>query len=147
MPIPNPKGRHSISGANKKADELRMALIAIEHAMGQPLSRLAEKYHCSRAEVKRTLDVVAESGFLDHYRALTYDQLAPKALAVYEAQLALGNLEAARDILFGLGVLQKDGASANRMKEKLIDSLDAWREARRVRQLKAPIEVPDATLQ
>lgn len=40
------------------------------------------------------------------------NKLVPPALAVYEARIQGGDLEAARDILFGVGVLQKNAASA-----------------------------------
>lgn len=111
----------------KKVAELRTALIAIEKAMGRPVKDIAEKYKVSPANVKRHLDLAAESGFIDHYRALLYDNLAPKVLAVYEAHLTMGSLEAARDLAFGLGILQKTTPDTARLKGKIIDSLDAYR--------------------
>lgn len=41
-------------------------------------------------------------------RGVVMHRLVPKALAVYDQRLEAGDLEAARDILFGAGVLQKN---------------------------------------
>lgn len=115
----------------RKIESLRTALIAIERAMGVPLKTLEEKYKLSSRQLHADLDLAAQSGFVDRFRACVLDGLTPKAIAVYEAQLAMGNLDAARDILFGLGVLSKD--SKGPVKERIIETLDAYREARRER--------------
>lgn len=129
------------SQQQKKVAELRTALIAIEKAMGRPVKEIAEKYAISPAGVKKSLELAQQSGFIDHYRALLYDQLAPKVLAVYEAHLAMGSLEAARDLAFGLGILQKD--STGRMKDRIIDTLDAYRAERAKRIHPSSQEITD----
>lgn len=114
----------------RKVAELRTALIAIEKAMGRPVAEIAQKYKVSTDNVKKHLDLAVESGFIDHYRALLYDQLAPKVIAVYEAHLTMGSLEAARDLAFGLGILQKTTPEVTKLKGRIVDSLDAYRAER-----------------
>lgn len=131
----------------KKVAELRTALIAIEKAMGRSVKEISEKYRVSPEGVKRALELATETGFIDHYRALLYDNLAPKVLAVYEAHLTMGSLEAARDLAFGLGILQKNG-DAQKVKGRIIDTLDAYR-AERARKLppsRPTEEISDATV-
>ena len=120
---------NTVERQNRKVEEMRGALIAVERALGKPLKELAQEYNCTQAAVKRYLDAAQESGFLEHFRALIYERMMGKALAVYEAQLDLGNLEAARDIVFGLGALRKDGNPPGKQ-EKVIDSLAEYRTQR-----------------
>lgn len=114
---------------NKKVEDMRGALMAVERALGKPIREIAKEYNCTQASVKRYLDHATESGFLEHFRALIYERMMGKALAVYEANLDLGNLDAARDIVFGLGALRKNGESPDRP-VKVIDSLAAYRQER-----------------
>jgi DNA-binding Lrp family transcriptional regulator len=123
-----PKG-NSIERQGRKVDNLRGALIAVERAMGVPLKDLAEKYKVSPAGVKRYLDQAEESGLVEHFRSLIYERLMGKALAVYEAKLEMGDLDAARDVVFGLGVLQKNPVKPGDM-AKAIDSLAEYRASR-----------------
>lgn len=102
--------------------------MAIERAMGVPIKDIAERYGMAPGSVKRSLSSVEESGLIEHFRTLVYERLVSKALAVYEAQLDMGNLEAARDIAFGLGVLQKDPLKTKAV--KAIDTLAAYRAER-----------------
>ena len=134
---------------NAKVGELRAALMAIEAAMGRSVKDIATKYQVSPLTVRKDLSLAAESGFIDHYKALAHEGLVPTSLAVYEAHLQMGNLEAARDILYGLGVLQKVPTDATKFKNTAIDSLDAYRAARRERKLPAPVleEDPNASIQ
>jgi DNA-binding Lrp family transcriptional regulator len=128
---------------NAKVGELRAALMAIEAAVGKSVKDIAAKYQVSTLTVRRDLSLAAESGFIDHYKALAHEGLVPTSLAVYEAHLQMGNLDAARDILYGLGVLQKAPADASKFKSAAIDSLDAYRAARRERKLPAPVQEED----
>jgi hypothetical protein len=119
-----------LAGTNKKVETLRTALIAIERAMGKPIGEIAQKYELSRGVVTKELSLAEESGILDAFKRLAYDRLVSPALAVYDAQLALGNLEAARDVAFGLGIFQKT-PDASKFKGKAMDTLDAYRSARK----------------
>jgi DNA-binding Lrp family transcriptional regulator len=135
----SPKGTHSVEATNKKVQQLRGALVAVERAMGVPLSEIAKKYHISTETAKRYLDTAQEAGFIEHFRALIYERLVGKAMAVYEAKLEMGDLEAARDIAFGLGVLNKNPGKGT-SEPKPIDTLAAYRAER----MKNIVEVPVA---
>jgi len=116
---------------DRKIEGLRTALIAIERVMGKSIATIAEKYSLSSTAVRRELSLAEESGLIDAYRALAYDRLVGPALAVYEARIAMGDLEAARDVLQGLAVLQK-GSDAAKMKGKLAEeTLASYRSARK----------------
>jgi DNA-binding Lrp family transcriptional regulator len=114
---------------DRKVDELRAAMIAIERACGASLDSIAKKFGISPKAVKKDLDLAAESGFIDHYKAMLHEQLVPKAMAVYEAQLLIGNLDAARDVMQGLGIFQKQ-VDATKLKGKMIRTLDDYRRTR-----------------
>ena len=117
--------KHSVQAQNRKIEHLRGSLIAIERAMGVSIKDLAAKYSCSPGAVKRYLDQAAQTGLVEHFRALLFERLMGKALAVYEARIELGDLEAARDMVFGLGVLQKNPQTDK--PQKVIDSLAEYR--------------------
>jgi len=123
MPKPHNNGQ--------KIGELRSALVAIERALGgKSIEDLARKFRVTEKTIKKDLDLAAESGFIDHYKALLHDGAVPQAMAVYEAHLSMGSLEAARDILFGLGVLQKQAPEATRLKTRALDTLESYRAER-----------------
>jgi DNA-binding Lrp family transcriptional regulator len=129
---------NSAATQEKKIQQLRGALVAVERAMGVPLAEIAKKYHISPETARRYLDVAQEAGFIEHFRALIYERLVGKAMAVYEAKLEMGDLEAARDIAFGLGVLNKNPGKTG-PDPKPIDTLAAYRAER----MKTVIDVPE----
>lgn len=120
--------KSSVKAQNQKVEALRAGLIAIERAMGKSIKDLAAEYSISAAQVRRYLSSGEAEAMAEHYRALAYDRLAGKVMAVYEARLDLGDLEAARDLAFGLGILHKDPSKAQ--KDRVIETLDAYREER-----------------
>jgi DNA-binding Lrp family transcriptional regulator len=86
---------------------------------------IAEQYRISPSNVKEYLSLAEEEGFVEHYRKMMYDRLGAKVLAVYDAHLDQGNLQAARDIATGLGIFQ---TAKPQVKEKAITTLAEWRE-------------------
>ena len=113
----------------RKYDSLRGAAMVIEHLAGKSIADIAKAYEVTIGEVHRTLDGAQEAGWVEHFRSLGYDKLMSKALAVYEARLDMGDIDAARDIAFGLGVLKKETKEA-KIKEKAITTLDEYRATR-----------------
>jgi transposase len=107
-----------------KVEGVRASMMAIDRAMGMSIKEIAEDFKVSPATVKSYLSTAEEEGFIDHYRRAMYDRLAPKVLAVYEAHLEQGSLQAARDLAQGLGILQNSPPKA---KEKAITTLAEWR--------------------
>lgn len=118
--------RRAPTEAKKKAkvEGIRSSMMAIDRAMGMSIAEIAKSFSVSTATVKQALTDVEEEGFIDHYRKSMYDRLAPKVLAVYEAHLDQGNLNAARDLAQGLGILQN---APPKTKEKSITTLAEWR--------------------
>jgi DNA-binding Lrp family transcriptional regulator len=122
---------NSVERQARKVEALRGAMMAVERTLGTSIKDIAGKYNCSPGAVKRYLDAAEESGLLEHFRALIYERLMGPALAVYEAQLQMGNLEAARDIVFGRGALMKNPPGRG-AEQKPIDTLAAYRAERMV---------------
>ena len=75
---------------------------------GATTNEIATEFHCSDRTVRRCLGEAREGGLLDRVRDYVAGTLIPKALRVYEQRLEEGDLSAARDILFGTGLLRKN---------------------------------------
>lgn len=132
-----PVGKKTADALRKgKAEGLRAAMMTIDRAMGMSIKDIAESYKVNPANVKNYLAAAEEEGFIDHYRKSMYDRLAPKVLAVYEAHLDQGSLQAARDLAQGLGILQNAPPKA---KEKSITTLNEWRAEKSKESDDAPI--------
>lgn len=109
----------------EKVKGLRAGMMAIDRAMGMSIKDIAEQYKVRPDNVKEYLSLAEEEGFVEHYRKMMYDRLGAKVLAVYDAHLDQGNLQAARDIAQGLGIFQ---TAKPQTKEKAITTLAEWRE-------------------
>jgi DNA-binding Lrp family transcriptional regulator len=86
------------------------AVLAIDWLGGKTIHELAESYNLSNSQVQNRLNQADQLGMTEKFRELLLCRLVPPALAVYEARILGGDLDAARDMLFGLGVLTKSGA-------------------------------------
>lgn len=118
----------SLAAQNKKIDGLRAAAMAIERAAGRSIAEIARSYDVTPGTVKKYLSTAEEMGVVEHLRSTIFNRLGGKILAVYEAHLDMGNLDAARDLANGLGILKKSAADGKTT--KIIDTLDAYREER-----------------
>lgn len=107
-------------------DGLRAAQMAIERATGKSIAEIARTFEVSVGQVHKALTAAQEAGFVEHFRHLGYDRLMTKAYAVYEAHLDMGDLDAARDIAFGLNVLRKESREG-KLKEKAVTTLEEYR--------------------
>lgn len=120
------KNRRPLATKKKeKVEGIRSAMMAIDRAMGMSIAEIAKTFEVSTGKVKQALNEVEEQGFVEHYRKTAFDRLAPKVLAVYEAHLDQGNLQAARDLAQGLGILQS--TTSKKTQEKAITTLAEWR--------------------
>lgn len=120
-----PEKRELRSPQDKDA---RALVFMLERIGGKSISQIAINYNCSRATVDNYLAYGRKQGLVvNEARQLIADKLLPMALAVYEAQLESGNLEAAQDLLFGTGVLQK--TSNVQHKAEASDTLETFRDA------------------
>lgn len=113
---------------DRKAAEFRRSLIAIERVLGRPVKEVAEKYRVRPGEVRKITSDLEKAGFYEAFEGVLLDIFVPKAFAVYEAQLDMGELSAARDILFGLGILRKDPQP--KVGDEIVESLTLYRRRR-----------------
>lgn len=126
---PGPKANSQIARSEAKVEGLRAGMMAIDKALGKSIPEIAKDFGVTRADVKRYITEAEESGFVDHLRLTAFERLAGKALAVYDARLDMGDLDAAKDIAFGLGILKKDNKPIGDSK-KVVDTLAAYRQQR-----------------
>lgn len=113
-----------------KADKDNRALVfMLERVAGKSIAEIATAYNCSRPTVSTYLAYGHQQNLIiNEARQILGDKLVPLAIAVYEMHLRQGSLEAAQDLLFGTGILQRtsnvkhEAADAN-------DTLQAFREA------------------
>jgi transposase-like protein len=88
--------------------DARAAIFMMERVAGSTYTDIAKRYNCSLATVAKYLDYARETNLvlLEAQRHIG-KSLVPLALAVYELELKAGNLDAARDILYGASILSK----------------------------------------
>lgn len=103
------------------------AMIAVDRALGATVTQLAKKYTLSPDVIRARLSLAEELDVFRGWRSVAAEALIPKTLAVYETALDNGSLEAARDILFGLGILNKNATLTVQPGE---ETLESWRATR-----------------
>ena len=103
----------------------RAPLVAIERVLGASVKEIASRYAISTDTVLHDLERAEKDNFYAHFERLVLNQLVPRALAVYQGKLEEGDLAAARDVLFGMGVLRRDPES--RSGGDVIESLHMYR--------------------
>lgn len=109
------------------SDAVRGTLMAMERASGATLGELASKYQVNYRTVVKQIDLAQQAGLFDHYRQGILNHLIPKAIALYEMRLDAGDLEAAKEVLFGIGLLQKDAKPPSVSSGDQIESLEVYR--------------------
>lgn len=91
-----------------KAAIVKAELLAVEKlTSGKTIRDIARDYDMSPGAVSNALALADKNGFYDRAQGLILSRLVSPALAVYEDRILRGDLEAARDILFGTGILSK----------------------------------------
>jgi len=116
----------------RKAALVKAELLAVEKlTSGSTIKELAEQYDMSPKAVSTALSLADRNGFYDRAQSLIMSRLVSPSLAVYEERILRGDLEAARDILFGTGILSKTPKVAE-SGEAL--SIEAYRIVRAARQ-------------
>lgn len=127
----------------KKAALVKAELLAVEKlTSGSTIKDLAKQYDMSSGAVSNALALADRNGFYERAEGLILGRLVSPALAVYEDRILRGDLEAARDVLFGMGILSKAPKAGGEGAEAL--SIEAYRIVRAARQTNG--SVFDATL-
>lgn len=131
--VPEATKRRIKSVRDTQEAELRGTLMATDRLLeNKSIRELAENYKIAPKTVRAELDLAYAKGFRERVEALISERLVPAALAVYEAHLHRGSLEAARDLLFGIGVLKKDHKGSSEPADAPIVTLEAYRLSRTV---------------
>lgn len=117
----------------QKAALVKAELLAVEKlTSGSTIKELAKQYDMSPSAVSTALQLADKNGFYERAEGLILSRLVSPALAVYEDRILRGDLEAARDILFGTGILSKTPKTVENGAEAL--SIEAYRIVRAARQ-------------
>lgn len=115
-----------------REEETRARLIAADRLItGASLQEIARSYGIGTTRVKRALSHAERIGFYEDVEAAILERLVPKALAVYEAHLDRGSLDAARDVAYGVGVLRKNPEVSVNVGAS--DSLESYRLLREIK--------------
>jgi len=85
----------------------KAAAIAADAISGSSIKALAQKYGIRASQVSQFISLAEKSGFFERVEEQIMEHLIPPALAVYEAALERGDVEAARDVLYGMGIFRK----------------------------------------
>jgi hypothetical protein len=88
----------------KRFQALQMML---ERMAGAPLDEIAKNYQTLRVAPDEKLTDERKQEIRDEFERLAFERLAPLVMAVYEANLKMGSVEAARDVGLSLGILKK----------------------------------------
>lgn len=92
--------------------------------LGKSFREIGRLFNVSGQTAKKWVKAAQEGEQLKRAQGIVGMRLVPKALAVYDQQLERGDLEAARDILFGAGILSK---SQKVTVTQELDPLEAFR--------------------
>lgn len=116
-----------------KGKLVKAELLAVEKlTSGKTIKDIAKAYDMSPKAVSNALSLADRNGFYDRAQSLIMERLVSPSLAVYEDRILRGDLEAARDILFGTGILSKTPKANDSGAEAL--SIEAYRIVRAARQ-------------
>lgn len=107
--------------------DARALVFMLERIRGKSLAAIAAEYNCHPNTVFNYLERARQRGLiLDEARSLISSKLLPMALAVYEAHLQAGSLDAAHDIVYGIGALEKNSTVKHEADPG--ETLDTFRE-------------------
>ncbi len=113
---PKPPSRKSHKGETvlqgNKTRDVRAAIMLTQRILGHSLKEISEQFRLSTATIKNELHYARQRDLYQIAQSIVAERLVPKALAVYDTHLEEGNLEAARDVAYGAGVLKKEGRRA-----------------------------------
>lgn len=95
---------------------------------GQSYAKIGEEMNVSGDTVKRRLEWAKKQGLLAAAEERIVSELVPAAINAFKSALDNGMYEAARDVLFGTGLLSKNPEKAA---EQVEMTLTQWREDRK----------------
>lgn len=127
--------RPNIHGLSKdaradQAHDARAGLFVLEKALGLSVEDIAAKYKAPEATVEQAVRTANFTGLLSAYRDILIQRLVPISMGVYEARLMKGDLKAAQDILYGLGILTKEPHPLSILPSEGVETLAVYRKLR-----------------
>lgn len=106
--------------------EIKAEAMLAHRAIGASYREIGEIFGLSGQTAKKWIDRAKRAETISRAKGIVGERLVPKALAVYDMRLMDGDLEAARDILFGAGVLLKQ--TKVEMSAEVADPLERFRQ-------------------
>jgi hypothetical protein len=140
LPGTQPPVRAEAEVRDRDIRRLQGLQMLLERVAGASLPDLAAKYRLTNRLADERMTEAWKEGVLKGLEGELYEQLGPLAMAVYEAQLKMGSLDAARDILGTMGVIRRPGQTIKvqpvlpkDLPEVAINSIEDYRLARQSR--------------
>lgn len=125
---------NSMEGKARIMDEETQRLQALQmiamRVGGQSFAKIGNQMGVSPDTVKDRLAWARNQGLLADAEDRIVNELVPAAIQAFKKALDEGMYEAARDVLFGTGLLSKD---AKRATEQVEMTLEQWREQRKAK--------------
>lgn len=114
MPLPKkPTGK--LNNSHQTDPDLQRAqatLMVQRRIQGLPMHVIAKEFNVAPNTVTERLNWAKKQGILDEIRNRVFDELLGPAVDALKLALAEGNVEAAKAVLFGTGVLEKNPKAA-----------------------------------
>jgi hypothetical protein len=127
----------------KEVQKLEAMQKLLERMAGSPLDEIAKQYS-TELTVKpgEILTEERKKEVREEFERLAFERLAPLVLAVFEANLKMGSLDAAKTIGLSLGIIKPPPAMPSKVTivnpdgAKPINSIEEWRLERQTRSYK-----------
>jgi DNA-binding IclR family transcriptional regulator len=100
-------------------------MMLARRLQGHPADEIAKEFNLATSTVYRVLGEVKRSALFERARDHIAGHLLPLALATYEHELLNMNVEVARDVLQGLGLVGRQ--IAVKVEHDVKEDFDAWR--------------------
>lgn len=88
--------------------KLQAKVMLAKRISGASIDDLATQFNTSPDTVTRRIKLAIRQGLLDEATDNIFNDLVPMALEVFRAALKSGDVNVAKDVLFGTGVLKKN---------------------------------------
>jgi hypothetical protein len=121
---------HKFGKTKMKDPDLQRAQAAVvvaKRIAGHSIREIADDLGITPESVNLRMEWAKKEGLIEDARQRIINELVPLAVNTFRDLIKDGDYDAARDVLFGTGILRKDSKSAEQVEEL---TLTAWREQR-----------------
>lgn len=138
------KGNPRMKEEEKKVQAV--AALARRTLLNETMEEIAQHFQMNRHAVASRLQLARTMDLTQLARDLIVERLVPKAIAVVDHHLNEGSYEAAKDVLFGTGGLQKSSKSeVHHSTTPTLDAIRAERANKAIEVKSSKIEDDDTT--